>query len=97
MWVNGKLATGSIPLFRPFAVGVNDAARQGDQALVEKYYRMALDVDDLFFPAKQNLAVLLSQRGSNDEAERLLRKILDEYAEQRVGYDIKAAIGNRRP
>jgi tetratricopeptide (TPR) repeat protein len=67
------------------ASGMNLAnlyARQGDQALAEKYYRMALDVDDLFFPAKQNLAVLLSQQGQNDEAERLLREVLDEYPEQ---------------
>jgi Tfp pilus assembly protein PilF len=67
------------------ASGMNLAnlyARQGDQALAEKYYRMALDVDDLFFPAKQNLAVLLSQRGSNDEAERLLREVLEEYPDQ---------------
>ena len=57
-------------------------ARQGDLGQAERYYRMALDVDDLFFPAKQNLAVLLSQQGSNEEAEKLLREILDAYPEQ---------------
>ena len=67
------------------ASGMNLAnlyAGQGDLELAEHYYRMALDVDDLFFPAKQNLAVLLSQRGANDEAEQMLREILDEYPEQ---------------
>ncbi|MBT8082791.1 MAG: tetratricopeptide repeat protein [Gammaproteobacteria bacterium] len=57
-------------------------AGQGNLELAEKYYRMALDVDDLFFPAQQNLAVLLSGQGRNDEAEQLLRAVLDEYPEQ---------------
>jgi tetratricopeptide (TPR) repeat protein len=48
----------------------------------ERYYRMALDVDDLFFPAKLNLAVLASQQGDNEEAETLLREVLSDYPEQ---------------
>jgi tetratricopeptide (TPR) repeat protein len=67
------------------ASGMNLAnlyAGRGDLRQAERYYRMALDVDDLFFPAKQNLAVLLSQQGNNEEAERLLREILDAYPEQ---------------
>lgn len=67
------------------ASGMNLAnlyAGQGNNELAEHYYRMALDVDDLFFPAKQNLAILLVQQGSNDEAEQLLREILTEYPEQ---------------
>ena len=67
------------------ASGMNLAnlyTQQGDSRSAERYYRMALDVDDLFFPAKQNLAVLLSQQGNNEEAERLLREILAEYPEQ---------------
>ena len=43
-------------------------ASLGDPAAAERYYRLALAVDDLFFPAKLNLAVLLSQLGRNDEA-----------------------------
>jgi tetratricopeptide (TPR) repeat protein/Zn finger protein HypA/HybF involved in hydrogenase expression len=57
-------------------------ASQGDAAMAEHYYRMAGEVDDLFFPAKMNLAVLLSQQGDNDEAERLLREVLEAYPEQ---------------
>lgn len=67
------------------ASGMNLAnlyAGRGDFRQAERYYRMALDVDDLFFPAKQNLAVLLSQQGNDAEAERLLREILDAYPEQ---------------
>ena len=36
-------------------------------------------VDDLFLPAKMNLAVLLSGQGRNDEAEALLREAADAY------------------
>ena len=67
------------------ASGMNLAnlyAGQGDLVSAERYYRMALDVDDLFFPAKQNLAVLLSQQGNDAEAEQLLREILAEYPDQ---------------
>jgi tetratricopeptide (TPR) repeat protein len=55
---------------------------QGEVATAEHYYRTALDVDDLFYPAKMNLAVLLSQQGETDEAEQLLREVLDAYPEQ---------------
>jgi tetratricopeptide (TPR) repeat protein len=45
----------------------------------ERHYRLALEVDDLFFPAKLNLAVLLSGQGRNPEAELLLREVLEAY------------------
>ena len=67
------------------ASGMNLAnlyASQGDAALAERYYRMAIEVDDLFFPAKLNLAVLISQQGDNVEAERLLQEVLADYPEQ---------------
>jgi len=67
------------------AAGMNLAnlySQQGDATSAERYYRMALDVDDLFFPAKQNLAVMVSQQGRNDEAEQLLREVLTDYPEQ---------------
>ena len=55
---------------------------QGDVKMAEHFYRTALEVDDLFFPAKANLAVLLSQQGNNTEAEQLLREVLEAYPEQ---------------
>ena len=67
------------------ASGMNLAnlyASQGDAASAERYYRMALEVDDLFFPAKMNLAVLVSQQGNSAEAERLLREVLAAYPDQ---------------
>ena len=62
----------------------------GDAARAEQYYREALAVDDLFYPAKANLAVLLNASGRNDEAERLLREILAAYPEQ---YDAAYSLG----
>ena len=48
----------------------------GDAVMAEDYYRKAIEVDALFFPAKMNLAVLLSRTGRDDEAESLLREVL---------------------
>jgi tetratricopeptide (TPR) repeat protein len=55
---------------------------QGDSQTAERYYRMAVEVDDLFFPAKMNLAVLLSRQERNEETEQLLREVLEAYPEQ---------------
>jgi len=67
----------------------NLAARLGDAAEAERYYRTAISIDELFYPAKANLAVLLNARGQNDEAETLLRSILEAYPEQHeVAYSL---------
>lgn len=55
---------------------------QGDPETAEQYYRKAVAVDDLFFPAKMNLAVLLGRQGRDSEAESLLREVLAAYPEQ---------------
>jgi pentatricopeptide repeat protein len=55
---------------------------QGDPGAAEEYYRKAIEVDDLFFPAKMNLAVLLSRSGQDEEAGSLLREVLADYPEQ---------------
>jgi pentatricopeptide repeat protein len=55
---------------------------QGDPEAAEEYYRKAIEVDDLFFPAKMNLAVLLSRKGQDEEAGSLLREVLADYPEQ---------------
>jgi len=49
--------------------------------LAESYYRTAIEIDDLFFPAKMNLAVLLNSMNRNAEADTLLREILSDYPE----------------
>jgi pentatricopeptide repeat protein len=55
---------------------------RGDAQTAEQYYRKAIAVDDLFFPAKMNLAVLLGRQGRDSEAETLLREVLDAYPDQ---------------
>jgi len=60
----------------------NLAIALNDPRQAERYYRTAIEIDDLFFPAKMNLAVLLSQQGRAAEAEQLLREILAAYPEQ---------------
>jgi predicted CXXCH cytochrome family protein len=50
-----------------------------DPARAERHYRLALDIDDLFYPAKMNLAVLLSAQGRDREAEDLLRQVVKAY------------------
>ena len=56
-------------------------ANLGQPNDAERYYRLALQIDDLFFPAKMNLAVLLSGQGRNPEAETLLRQVVRDYPE----------------
>jgi tetratricopeptide (TPR) repeat protein len=55
---------------------------RGDTVAAERYYRQAIGVDELFFPAKMNLAVLLGRQGRDTEAEMLLREVLAAYPEQ---------------
>jgi tetratricopeptide (TPR) repeat protein len=64
--------------------------RLGEPARAMAYYEASLEIDDLFFPAKANLAVLYSSDGRNEDAERLLREILDAYPDQ---YDSAYSLG----
>ena len=57
----------------------NLSSRLGDALEAERYYRIALEIDDLFVPAKVNLALLLNVTGRNSEAEQLLREALEAY------------------
>jgi tetratricopeptide (TPR) repeat protein len=51
----------------------------GHRGAAERAYRQALEIDDLFFPAKQNLAVLLAEGGRTPEAAALLAEIVAAY------------------
>lgn len=46
------------------------------------YYHTAIEIDDLFYPAKINLAMLYNASGKNDEAEHLLRDVVGDYPEE---------------
>jgi predicted CXXCH cytochrome family protein len=65
-------------------------SRLGDPEKAEKYYKTAIEIDDLFYPAKVNLAILYNSMGRNEEAEELLRSVLDAYPEM---YDAAYSLG----
>jgi tetratricopeptide (TPR) repeat protein len=60
----------------------NLSSRLGDPDDAESFYRIALEIDDLFVPAKVNLALLLNAMGRNPEAEDLLRESLEAYPDR---------------
>ncbi len=62
----------------------------GEPAQAATYYRTALEIDDLFYPAKVNLAVLYNSMGRNEDAEALLREVLSAYPDL---YDIAYSLG----
>jgi predicted CXXCH cytochrome family protein len=63
--------------------------RLNDPAKAEGYYQRAVAVDDLSYPPKVNLALLVARQGRNEEAERLLREVLvANPAEAQVAYSL---------
>jgi tetratricopeptide (TPR) repeat protein len=66
--------------------------RMGDAARAETFYRRAIAVDALFFPAKMNLAVLLDAQGRTAEAVRLLQEVLEAYPDH-AGAAYSLALG----
>lgn len=58
------------------------------QAIVD--YEKAIAIDDQFYPAKVNLAMLYNRRGDNREAEQLLREVVDQEPEL---YQIAYSLG----
>ncbi|MGE4550629.1 MAG: tetratricopeptide repeat protein [Opitutales bacterium] len=49
---------------------------QEDPGAAEKHYRVAIQRESTFVPARMNLAMLLSRQGRNPEAEKLLREVI---------------------
>jgi len=47
--------------------------------LAERYYRAAIEIDDLFYPAKMNLAVLYNSVSRNEEARVLLSEVVNDF------------------
>ena len=60
----------------------NLSARLGDATSAEQFYLSALEIDDLFHPAKINLGILYNTTGRNAEAERVFREVLTSDPEQ---------------
>ncbi len=53
-------------------------------------YRAAIRIDNQFFPAKVNLAMLFNQLGRQDETEVLLREVADSHPEL---YEVAYSLG----
>ena len=69
-------------------------SRLGDASRAESYYRSAIEIDDLFHPAKMNLAILLNSQGRNAEAEVLLREVVEHAPEQyEAAYSLGLLLG----
>ncbi|MBD3854426.1 MAG: tetratricopeptide repeat protein, partial [Acidobacteria bacterium] len=56
--------------------------RLGDARSAERYYLSAIEIDDLFYPAKMNLGILYNSTGRNTEAERVFREVMEADPEE---------------
>ena len=71
-------------------------ANAGDLEKAAESYRAALKIDNLFYMAKVNLATVYNQQGKNDEAEKLLREVLDENPEiHQVNYSLALLLAEK--
>lgn len=64
----------------------NFYAKLGDIAMAEQNYREALVIDNLFYPAKSNLAIIYYQQGKTDAAETLLLDLVSNHPDVLDGY-----------
>jgi predicted CXXCH cytochrome family protein len=64
----------------------NFYAKLGDVALAEENYREALTIDNLFYPAKSNLAIIYYQQGKTDAARTLLLDLVSNHPDILDGY-----------
>jgi len=55
-------------------------------AKAEENYREAITIDDLFYPAKANLAILYYKEGKMDEAEKLFLDLVSNHPDLMEGY-----------
>ncbi len=71
MEYSGDFASGQYNLANLYA-----ALNRPEEAI--RYYRGAIAIDTLFYPAKVNLAMLYNRMGRKEEAEVLLREVIDQ-------------------
>ena len=64
----------------------NYYSRKHDLTKAEENYREALAIDNLFAPAKVNLAIIYYQQDKQDAAEKLFRDLVDNHPEITDGY-----------
>ncbi|WP_027184620.1 tetratricopeptide repeat protein [Desulfovibrio inopinatus] len=68
----------------------NLAVNQKDDASASREYLKAIEIDSMFYPAKVNLAMLYNRQGRNQEAEKLLREVLQQHPEM---YEVSYSLG----
>jgi len=72
-YIDGQRYMADLPS-GPYDLG-NLYAALGRPQDAERQFRRAIDIDDQFYMAKTNLAILLATGGRIDEAEKLLREV----------------------
>jgi Tfp pilus assembly protein PilF len=68
----------------------NLAVNQGDDEQAIAVYEKSIAIDDRFYPAKVNLAILYNRQGKNREAEKLLREVVEREPEL---YEVSYSLG----
>jgi predicted CXXCH cytochrome family protein len=64
----------------------NHYSRRKELEKAAENYREAIAIDDLFYPAKTNLALICYQQGKLDEAETLFRDLVSNQPEATDGF-----------
>ena len=64
----------------------NFYSKRKEFSRAEENYREAIDIDNLFYPAKVNLAILYYQQGKAEPAERLFRDLIANHSDLTEGY-----------
>ena len=59
----------------------NFYSNTGDLTAAIEQYKAAIKIDDLFYPAKINLAMIYNQQGDNENAELLFRDVISTNPE----------------
>ncbi|HWS00500.1 MAG TPA: multiheme c-type cytochrome [Prolixibacteraceae bacterium] len=64
----------------------NFYSRNHDMLRAEENYKEAITIDNLFYPAKTNLAMIYYQQGKADLAEKMFRDLVANHPEVSEGY-----------
>ena len=68
----------------------NLAANLDDDAQAVVAYEKSIAIDEQFYPAKVNLAMLYNRQGKNLDAEKMLREVVDQQPEL---YEVAYSLG----
>ena len=68
----------------------NLAAAQNNKDEALDHFKAAIAIDNMFYPAKVNMAMQLNSEGQNEEAVKLFKEVLDDHP---TLYDITYSLG----